>query len=228
MHACEIARHLEIPSVVVPRHAGVLSALGMLLADVVRDYSASVLRPSDELVPRDLNRLIAPLVRQAHEELKSEGFSRSRRQVETFVDVRYVGQSYEITLPFAPDYRARFDREHGKLYGYSNPMRATEVVAVRVRATGVTKKPKLPSNRPTGTVRARPADSRRGRFGDRMHPVDFYRWDDLTPGSSAAGAAVITGGEATVVIPPGFRFRIDGHLNVVATWSKQRTARAAT
>ena len=61
-----------------------------------------------------------------------------------------------------------------------------------------------------------------------MHPVDFYRWDDLPPGASAAGAAVIIGGEATVVIPPGFRFRIDGHCNVVATWGKNRKAEAAS
>jgi N-methylhydantoinase A/oxoprolinase/acetone carboxylase beta subunit len=224
MHACEIARRLELPSVVVPRHAGVLSALGMLVADVVRDYSASVLRPSAELAPRDLERALAPLVRQAHDELAREGFGRARRQVETLVDVRYVGQSYEITLPVTRDYRTRFDREHGRLYGYSNPARATEVVAVRVRATGMTDKPTLPWNRAKRAVRARPAGTGRGRFIGRLHTVGFFRWDDLPPGAHAAGPAVITGGEATAVIPPDFRFRIDGHRNVIATWVRQRKA----
>ncbi len=218
MHACEIARRLELPSVVVPRHAGVLSALGMLVADVVRDYSASVLRPSAELSARDLDRALAPLTRQAHGELAREGFTRPRRQVDGFVDVRYVGQSYEITLPVGRDYRARFDREHGRLYGYSNPARATEVVAVRVRATGLTGKPKLPWSRPKRAVRARPEHTGRGRFGGRIHPVGFHRWDDLPPGAHARGAAVITGGEATVVIPPDFRFHVDGYGNVIATW----------
>jgi N-methylhydantoinase A/oxoprolinase/acetone carboxylase beta subunit len=226
MHACEIARRLELASVVVPRHAGVLSALGMLVADVVRDYSASVLRPSAELSARDLDRALAPLVRQAHEELAREGFSRARRQVDTLVDVRYVGQSYEITLPVARDYRARFDREHGRLYGYSNPARATEVVAVRVRATGMTDKPTLPWSRPKRAIRARPADTGRGRFIGRLHTVGFFRWDDLPPGAHAAGPAVITGGEATVVIPPDFRFRVDGHRNVIATWKQGRRAGA--
>jgi N-methylhydantoinase A/oxoprolinase/acetone carboxylase beta subunit len=208
----------------VPRHAGVLSALGMLAADVVRDYSASVLRASAELTPADLGRALMPLVRQAERELAAEGFARSRRTIESFVDVRYVGQSYEITLPDGADYRARFDREHGRLYGYSNPARATEVVAVRVRATGVTDKPTLPYRKPRRASAPRPAAVRPGRFSGRKARVAFHRWDDLDVGAAGAGPAVITGGEATVVVPPDFRFRIDGYGNVVAT----KTRRGAT
>ncbi len=225
MHACALARRLEIGSVVVPRHAGVLSALGMLAADVVRDYSASVLRPSADVTPRDLVRMIRPLVRQAERELGREGFDRGRRIIETFLDVRYVGQSYEITLPVSAAYRARFDREHGRLYGYSNPARATEVVAVRVRAIGVTDKPKLPKTRVARRATARPAAVRRGRFDGRVTKVGFFRWDDLPTGSGAAGPAVITGGEATVVVPPGWRFRIDGFHNVIATPGTKNRAR---
>jgi N-methylhydantoinase A/oxoprolinase/acetone carboxylase beta subunit len=217
MHACDIARRLEIGSVLVPRHAGVLSALGMLVADVVRDYSASVLRPSAELGSRDIQRALAPLVTQAHEELAAEGFGPSRRTVETLLDIRYVGQSYEITLPVARDYRTRFDREHGRLYGYSNPNRATEVVAVRVRATGTTDKPRLPAARLKRAGRPRPAGVGTGRFAGRSHRVGFFRWDDLLPGAASPGPAVITGGEATVVIPPDFAFRVDGHRNIVAS-----------
>src|SRR4029453_13030373 len=78
MHACEIAARLDISTVIVPRHAGVLSALGMLVADVTRDYSASVLRPASDVSARDLDRHIDPLVRRAKEELGKEGFSGRR------------------------------------------------------------------------------------------------------------------------------------------------------
>jgi len=227
MHACDIARRLEIGAVVVPRYAGVLSALGMLVADVVRDYSASVLRPSAELSMADIERQLAPLVKQAHRELSAEGFGPARRVVESFVDVRYIGQSYEITLPLSRDFRSRFDREHGRLYGYSNPNRATELVAVRVRGTGVTDKPKLPVSRVRRSSRAAPSQVGRGRFAGRVHQVGFYRWDDLVPGAHASGPAVITGGEATVVIPPDFRFRIDGHRNVIATTARAGRSRKA-
>jgi N-methylhydantoinase A/oxoprolinase/acetone carboxylase beta subunit len=225
MHACDLARRLEIGSVLVPRHAGVLSALGMLVADVVRDYSASVLRASADLNPADIRRILAPLVKQAREELAAEGFPRGRRTIESFVDVRYIGQSYEITLPEGSDYRARFDREHGRLYGYSNPARATEVVAVRVRATGITDKPTLPYRKPRRASKPRPAALRRGRFHGRQTRVAFHRWGDLATGATGAGPAVITGAEATVVIPPDFRFRIDGYGNVVATLKRPGAAR---
>jgi N-methylhydantoinase A/oxoprolinase/acetone carboxylase beta subunit len=214
MHACEIAERLEISTVVVPRHAGVLSALGMLVADVTRDYSASVLRPSVELDLPALERLAAPLVRTAAAELAKEGFSRNRQLIERLVDVRYVGQSYEITVPFARDYRPRFDRLHGRLYGYANPARATEVVAVRVRAAGVTAKPRLPFVRPR-RQRAKPAAIHPARFGGRTVKTAHYRWPALAPGAAARGPAVITGAEATVVVPPGFAFAVDGFGNVI-------------
>lgn len=228
MHACEIARNLELPLVFIPRHAGVLSALGMLFADVVRDYSASVLRPSSALTAGDLDEALAPLLRQARDELVGEGFTESSLQIESFLDVRYEGQSYEITVPMIGEYRARFHREHRRLYGYANPTRVTEVVAVRVRATGVTEKPKLPSSRPKREFRAAPAESGQGRFAGRVHQVGFYEWDNLAPGAKATGAAVITSGEATVVIPPEFQFRIDRYRNVIATPRRRKNQQDAT
>jgi N-methylhydantoinase A/oxoprolinase/acetone carboxylase beta subunit len=216
MHACEIAERLEIATAIVPRHAGVLSALGMLVADVARDYSASVLRPSQDLSRQDLERAFAPLVRQAGRELGTEGFRSNRRVIEQFVDVRYIGQSYEITVPFTSGYRHEFDRRHGRTFGYMNPSRPTEVVNVRVKAAGLTDKPSRPFVRPR-RHRPRPWAVRPGRFGGRVVKVAFYRWDRLAPGAGAAGPAVVTSGDATVVVPPGFRFNVDGFGNVIAT-----------
>jgi len=219
MHACEIARQLEMETVIVPRHAGVLSALGMLMADVRRDYSASVLIPSDRLRTRDLARRLAPLEARAQSELAAEGFSRDRIRIDTRVDVRYVGQSFEISVPFTPTYRREFDRRHGRLYGYANPDRPTEVAALRVVAAGVTDKPVLPRARVRRTVTPRPVARRPGRFDGRTVRVSFFRWPDLVPGSRAAGPAVITGAEATVVVPPQCVFRVDAFGNILVTWS---------
>jgi N-methylhydantoinase A/oxoprolinase/acetone carboxylase beta subunit len=216
MHACEIAQQLEMRTVIVPRHAGVLSALGMLVADVTKDYSASVLKPSASLTLKDLERACAPLVETARAELRSEGFTSARQVITRSVDVRYVGQSFEITLPLEAGYRAAFDRAHGKTYGYSNPDRATEVVNVRVSAAGVTDKPRLPVVKVRGATKAKPAAVRSGRFAGKNARIGFFRWDDLHPGASAAGPAVIAGGEATAVIPPGWTFTVDGYGNVVA------------
>jgi N-methylhydantoinase A/oxoprolinase/acetone carboxylase beta subunit len=216
MHACEIAARLEMASVLVPRHAGVLSALGMLEADVAKDYSAPVLRPAAELDPRDLTRRFAPLAAQAERDLETEGFNPRNRRVVRALDVRYAGQSYELTVPFSSKFRQDFDRLHQRRYGYADPARPIEVVNVRIAATGITPKPKLPFRRPVRSARAVPAARRVGRFAGRRFNVASYRWSGLPPGAHAAGPALITSGEATVVIPPGFGFSIDGFGNVVA------------
>jgi N-methylhydantoinase A/oxoprolinase/acetone carboxylase beta subunit len=217
MHACEIAKTLEIDSVIVPRYAGVLSALGMLVADVTRDYSASVLAPAAQLSGHDLKARLDPLCVRAARELGREGFSTSRIVLDRQIDVRYVGQSYEITLPFSAAYARDFHKTHARLYGYSNVQRPLEVVAVRVRAAGITQKPKLPYTKLRRAFRPAPAQKRPGRFGGKAHAVASYRWAELQPGATARGPALVTGPEATAVIPPGFRFRIDGFGNVVVT-----------
>ena len=216
MHACEIASTLEIDTVIVPRHAGVLSALGMLVADVTRDYSASVLMPAAKVSDRQLRARLDPLCKRALRELAKEGFSEQRTALEQQVDVRYIGQSYEITLPFSSTFHGEFHKQHARLYGYSNKDRPLEVVAVRVKAAGITEKPSLPFEKPARASRPKPMRTSQGRFGGRSQRVSFYRWPNLLPGAAAPGPAVVTGPEATVVIPPGFAFQIDGFGNVRA------------
>jgi N-methylhydantoinase A/oxoprolinase/acetone carboxylase beta subunit len=214
MHACELAERLAVPTVIVPRYAGVLSALGMLLADVTKDYSSSVLRRGDSISQAELLKRFAPLLSTAKCELEREGFHRSQQMIERLVDVRYIGQSYEITVPFSKDYRCAFDQRHQQLYGYSDPARPTEVVNLRVKASGITAKPDLPQSLER-FGRPRPSSVRLARFTGRMLATAFYRWDDLTPGARARGPGVVTGGEATAVIPPGFAFRVDRFGNLI-------------
>jgi N-methylhydantoinase A/oxoprolinase/acetone carboxylase beta subunit len=117
LHACEVAEGLGIATIIVPEHAGVLSALGMLLADRRRDYSAGVLGRSD------LEREFAVLEKRARRDLR-------RAIVSRYADMRYAGQSYELTIPWT----ASFHDAHQKEYGYADPSRAVEVVAIRVTA----------------------------------------------------------------------------------------------
>jgi N-methylhydantoinase A/oxoprolinase/acetone carboxylase beta subunit len=126
LHACELAARLEMKTVLIPKDAGVLSALGMLTAEFVRDFSASVLDRNVEAAFADLEARAAP-------ELADEGFAEVR--LERSLDLRYAGQSFEITLPYAE--RERFDDAHERLYGYSHAGRAVEAVTARVRAIGV-------------------------------------------------------------------------------------------
>jgi N-methylhydantoinase A/oxoprolinase/acetone carboxylase beta subunit len=225
MHACEIAATLEIATVIVPRHAGVLSAVGMLLADVTKDYSATVLRREDQERFEHLATLFEPLLRQAASELAAEGFAEDAIRLDRAADVRYVGQSYEITVPFSPRFREEFDRQHARLYGYANQRRVAEIVNIRVKATGVTRKPQLPRCAIPHPVEATPLHVAGVQFDGRVLRCAFYRWEELAPGTVAAGPAVIVGGHATTVVPPGFRFRIDEFGNLVAVRPARRQSR---
>jgi N-methylhydantoinase A/oxoprolinase/acetone carboxylase beta subunit len=225
MHACEIADTLDIATVIAPRHAGVLSALGMLLADVTKDYSLTVLRRAADVTQEELRERFAPLIARAEADLTTEGFSGDRALIECALDVRYVGQSYEITVPFAADYRATFDARHQQTYGYANPSRGAEVVNLRVKAIGVTQKPSLPRETAAASVPApEPSTRRTARFGGKATSMAVYRQNDLHAGMEADGPALIAGPEATTVITPAFRFRVDEAGNIIAT----RRARSRT
>jgi N-methylhydantoinase A/oxoprolinase/acetone carboxylase beta subunit len=214
MHACALADQLEIGTVLVPRYAGVLSALGMLQADVTKDYSVSVLKRGTALSASELRRRFVPLVAEAQRALRLEGFSPGRQVIARLLDVRYAGQSYEIEVPFSPEYSREFHRRHDRLYGYSDPLRPTEVVNLRVTASGITDKPRLPrsSSQPN---RPQPTSTRLVWFGGRRAWTSFFRWPTLPPGAHASGPAIVTGDEATVVVLPGFRFSVDAFGNLI-------------
>ena len=125
LHACEVAADLGIRTVVVPEHAGVLSALGMLMADRVRDYTAGVVGRTWRF---------KELEARARKDMPGCAMER-------YLDMRYVGQSYELTVPEG----ASFHAAHRKMYGYSDEGRSTEVVAIRLRAVSAVPKLKLQS-----------------------------------------------------------------------------------
>jgi N-methylhydantoinase A/oxoprolinase/acetone carboxylase beta subunit len=198
LHACEIARELGIRTVLVPQYAGALSALGMLMADAVRDYSAAVLGRDD------FETRFAALERQARRESsKTSGAMVTERSA----DLRYLGQSYEINVPFTGSFAAcagRFHREHAKLYGYSNPSWEVEVVTIRLRARTPLPKPKLkaaPSIAGRGVTRAVFLD---GSWRD----ISVWDREHLGP-RSRSGPALILDYGSTTLIPPGWRFRLD-------------------
>jgi N-methylhydantoinase A/oxoprolinase/acetone carboxylase beta subunit len=137
LHACEIAEELGMKTVIVPQQAGALSALGMLLADAVRDYSAGVLGR------KDLEGEFRKLERRALRETPGAILQRT-------ADLRYAGQSYELNVPWPVG--TRFHREHKKIYGYSRPDREVETVTIRVRATISTPRVRLRSETTTQTV----------------------------------------------------------------------------
>jgi N-methylhydantoinase A/oxoprolinase/acetone carboxylase beta subunit len=217
MHACEIADALEIQTILFPQYAGVLSALGMLLADVRKDYTQTILRVSTNLEFGDIEEHIAPLVARAAYDLAAEGFDPKDVVIERSLDIRYQGQAYEINVPFTPAYIDDFNIEHQRLYGHANLARVTEIVNVRVNAAGITQKHVFARAHEAGQLLPAPVTTRPAWFGDRFWATAVYHREQLLPGMEGDGPAIVSGGESTVVITPHFRFRIDGIGTLIAT-----------
>jgi N-methylhydantoinase A len=145
LHAADLARALRMPKVIVPRHPGAFSALGILLSDVARDSVQSVLLsvPNEETgssrraaeFRRNLERRFATLELAARAELEREGFAAARAGAERRLDLRYRGQSYELSVPFRPDFRRLFHEQHERTYGYAHAGRPLELVNLRLRLT---------------------------------------------------------------------------------------------
>jgi N-methylhydantoinase A/oxoprolinase/acetone carboxylase beta subunit len=226
LHACEMADMLDIATVLVPEHAGVLSALGMLLADATKDYSLTLLKPTAEVREEDLRTRFAPLLDRGTADLAQEGFAPAAIRVECALDMRYRGQAYEITIPFVPGFEERFHGLHCKLYGYANPTRATEIVHLRVKAIGRTDKPALPRFDASPRPLATPTSMRLARFKGRKVQTPTYHRGSLVPGMTGHGPAVIAGAQSTTAIPPGFQFTIDAVGTLVATHAKSRAQKS--
>jgi N-methylhydantoinase A len=213
LHAAGLARSLGMRRVVVPRFPGALSALGLLLADVRKDYSRTLLVHADGST-RELKSTLAELHRAGQEELQAEGFKKREIQSMDFVDLRYRGQSYELTLKLEPNFTERFHQAHERRYGYANRGRPIELVNVRSTFIGRTEKPEF---KKTPKQRGRPVPlERQGVWIDhkRMR-TSIYDRSTLGHGHVIKGPAIIGEYSSTTLVPPDFRCVVDGYLNLV-------------
>ncbi len=199
LHACEIAEELGITTVLVPEHAGALSALGMLMADAVRDYAAGVLGRSD------IEARFAKLERTARRESPGAAIERT-------ADLRYRGQSYELNVAIGSmtDAVANFHREHKKLYGHADPSREVEVVTIRVRARSAT----TPLSVIGHATKKGPPDHRKVWTAGAWHDLPVRRRDQLST-TSKQGPALILDYGSTTLVPPQWTYRADRAANLI-------------
>jgi len=196
LHACEIARELGIRTVIVPEQAGALSALGMLMADAVRDYAVGALGSGD------LEKQFTILERRARRESPAA-------EIERTADLRYRGQSYELNVKWHDAVRF-FHREHARVYGYATPEREIEVVTIRVRARQRLPKPKLTRE----PYRKGPAEIRRVWVEGGWRKIPALRRAQVSP-RRATGPALILDYGSTTLVPSGWWYRNDRSGNLI-------------
>ena len=204
LHACALAASLGCPAVLAPRHAGVLSALGALTGGSRRERSRTVLldarhRPALERAWRRLERLVL------HD---LAGHARSRVRLERWAEVRYRGQSHELSLPDDPRLAERFHAEHRRRFGFAERHLPVEVVTLEARGS----LPGDPLPRPAEALgRAAPRAVARVRHAGAWVNARVWVRGQLPAAFHARGPAIVVEEGATLWIAPGWRAR--GHAS---------------
>lgn len=215
VHACDLARGMGITRVLIPPSASTLSAYGMLAADVRVDAIQTIMR-SGELSYDELQDLFTPMMRKCEADLAAQGVMSKDVEIGCELDVRYVGQSFELTVPFSPSYRKSFDATHHQRYGYRQDDATIEIVNLRVRGIGRTKPPAricLPKDGSKDSVHAVVGVH---RLVLPHGPVDAPHVSrvDLHFGNEVEGPAVIIQDDTTVVLGLNDHARVDEFANL--------------
>jgi N-methylhydantoinase A len=215
LHAADLARGLGIPKVLIPPLASTLSAYGMLVADIIKDYSQTVMLPGDTAIQK-LSELLAELAQRGTFEVLAEGVLAEDIQLESSLDMCYKGQSYELNIPFTTTFLDTFHQQHRTTYGYAKPDAKIEIVNLRIRAIGKSTPPPFnvhpleDSNPEKAFLETRPVV-----YDHDVIPTPFYQADSLVPGNRLKGPAVVVRSDTTILLNPSDQASVDGLDNII-------------
>jgi N-methylhydantoinase A len=228
LHATEVARALDIREILVPYSPGILCAQGLVVSDLKEDFVSSVrIRVEDANVP-DIQAGVDALHADAMAWFLSEDVSSDRRAVTLSLDMRYVGQNFELAVPIEgsdpalsrlpgmEDLKSLFFAAHEMNYGYHNLDDQAEIINMRLTARGHLDRPPPPQASADGSLKPS-SNSQRLVWFNANNPVNapVYHRDALSPGHIIQGPAVIDQLDATTLIFPGDKARIDAGLNLL-------------
>ncbi|UWZ83940.1 hydantoinase/oxoprolinase family protein [Occallatibacter riparius] len=209
VHACALARALRVPRVLVPMLPGALSAVGILLADTMREYSRTVMLP----LGAEIDAVFTEMERGGREEFEREGLEGvSQRSC----DLRYRGQGYELNVPFGKSMAEEFHRLHERRYGFASAERPVEIVNVRVRM--VAPAPAFEQMREKvheGDGGHALVSTRDVYFEGEWVATGVYDRERLRAGDVFVGPAIVTEYSSATVVPRGDVLRVDELRNLV-------------
>lgn len=210
--AALLAERLGIKKILIPPNPGVLSALGMLVADFKKELVQSFLKIISPGIQDELNPIFSRMSKQAEQILIEEGVPEP--QILEYIDMRYKGQSYELTIPYTDDFLKTFHQAHHQLYSYSLDDDYCEIVNLRVLAIGkspglqLEKRKKVPEE-------AKIFYRKEVYFNGKHQEFCIYRRSELMPGNRLIVPAIIVSDDSTVIIPKGFEIDIDKYSNIL-------------
>jgi N-methylhydantoinase A len=217
LHACELAESLGLEAVLWPRFAGLLSACGLVGAETRHERTRTVLAPV--ATAERLEPLWRELEREVRGEFRRDGEPAPPR-LERWAEMRYRGQSHELSVPWGPDLEERFHRAHQVRYGHAHRGRVVEVVTLESRGS-------RPSGRavtvaPPRASKVRPWGATSTWNQGRIRAVPVWRREELPRGLALRGPALLVEYGASAWLPSGWRARVAGDGGIVMTRSAAR------
>ena len=226
VHANRLAAELEIPTVLVPPSPGTTSAMGLLVTDIKHDYSVALIQRADRLDFEATGESFQRMRAEGEEALSQEGVAADDTGFVHQADMRYVGQSYELTIPLpggglSPESLAgvidRFHQEHDRAYGFKADGEPVEFVALRLSAIGSISRPRAREiSGSGGDLASALKASRAVYFAESGGAVDCAVYDryGLGPDFDISGPAIVEEVDSTTVIHPGYRAAVDRYGNL--------------
>jgi N-methylhydantoinase A len=226
LHAARLARELEMSRVLVPLTPGTLCATGLLLTDLRADFARSRVQPLEESSMPFLTEAFRDLATEANRWFEAEGVPPASRRYKRTVDMRYVGQNYElsITLRGEPsantleELQSDFAAAHRRLYGFVAESDAVQTVTCRVEATGLVDKAQLKPRAPTSSdASVAIRDVRDVYFPEAGDFVStpVYARELLDAGHRFLGPAIVEQMDTTTLVLPSMRAHVDSNLNLI-------------
>ena len=200
LHAVDLARALRIPTIIAPTAPGALSAVGVLVADVIKDQSRTVMFTHGSKETARLAKVFREMEKEAASVLRAEGFPVPRQRHERSLAMRYRGQSFELEIRnITGDLGAEFHRVHHERYGYAQEQSEIEIVSARVRSFGIVEK----------------LAQRKIASGKNRARSNVYKREDLGAGAKLKTPCIVTEYSATTLIPADCKARIDDFGNLL-------------
>jgi N-methylhydantoinase A len=216
LHACALARDLDLSRVVIPRSPGLFSALGLLAADLRATRSRSFVAPFTTASAATAARIAEQLANEARAEVAAQNVADDAIGIVAELDLRYVGQSFDLTVPLAGDadaIAAAFHARHEQRYGYAVREERVELAAVRVTATGRVGALPRHGDAPNGAG-ARTGERDVWDDGTFVRAAVYER-ERLGRDATIVGPAIVEQYDATTWIPSGWTATVDAHANVI-------------
>ena len=183
---------------------------------IQKEFSKSFLQLVTPESNSRLKKLLVALNEQAMSFLREEGFEEKNAEILNFLEMRYRGQSYELTIPYSNDFVERFHCRHQQLYSYKMGDEACEIVNIRVVAVGKTSKVKL-NKFPLKSGVAKPFARSKVFFNGVWQQFNFFNRQDFQPGQTFPSPAVVIDRHSTIIVDANFSGRIDEYKNLLLT-----------